>query len=126
MKTLLFILVVFTAFTSAQTVSAKAELSVLSYDFGKVKPGEKLKYELFVKNIGKLPVIIKEISTSRTYISAEWFKGPIMPGKERLITLTISVPTKFLAGLFEASIEVFYNNFDTGPLKFKLFYDVSK
>lgn len=126
MKTLLFILVVFTAFTSAQTLTTKAELSAQHHDFGKVKPGEKLKYELFVKNIGKLPVIIKEISTSRTYISAEWFKGPIMPGKERLITLTISVPTKFLAGLFEASIEVFYNNFDTGPLKFKLFYDVSK
>jgi len=127
MRTLLIIsFIFFTAFTSAQTVSAKAELSVLSYDFGKVKPGEKLKYELFVKNTGKIPVEIRKVIIDKSdIISAEWWKGPIMPGKEKLITLTISIPA-YHRGFSTSAIKVFYNNDNSGPLIFMLNFNVSE
>lgn len=125
MKTIFFLLFLFTAFTSAQTVSAKAELSAVYHDFGKVKPGDKLKYELFVKNIGKVPVIIKEVSTFRTFISAECWKAPILPGKERVITLTISIPVNW-GGFSTAPIKVFYNDDYSDPLKFTLAFEASE
>ncbi|MCK6603897.1 MAG: DUF1573 domain-containing protein [Ignavibacteriaceae bacterium] len=125
MKTLLFILVMFTAFTSAQTVSTKAELSAGSHDFGKVKPGVKLKYELFVKNIGQMPVVITGVKTGKKYISAEWEKAPVMLGKTRLITLTISIPANY-GGFEMATIEVFYNNANSDPLKFTLAFEASE
>lgn len=125
MKTIFFLLFLFTAFTSAQPVLAKAELSADHHYFGNVKPGEKLKYELFVKNIGEVAFYIKDISIHKTFISAEWSKVPIRPGKERRITLTLSVPAD-IRGFNRVTIKVFYNDDYSDPLKFTLEFRVSE
>lgn len=82
MRTLLIIsFIFFTAFTSAQTGTTKGKLSAGSYDFGTVGYGKLLKYGLFVKNIGKSPLVILMVTPSKS-VSVQWKQESILPGNE--------------------------------------------
>ncbi|MCK6603898.1 MAG: DUF1573 domain-containing protein [Ignavibacteriaceae bacterium] len=124
MRTLLIIsFIFFTAFTSAQPVSAYAELSARHHDFGTVKSGKVLKYDLFVKNTGKNPLVISMVTSSKSSVSPQWKQASILPGNEGLITLYI---TAFgMPREHNTTVEVQYNDDGSGPLRFKLKFKVA-
>jgi len=124
MRTLLIIsFIFFTAFTSAQTGTTKAKLSAASYDFGTVKSGKVLKYDLFVKNTGKNPLVISMVTSSKSSVSPQWKQASILPGNEGLIRLYIT--TLGFWGERNVTIEVQYNDDGSGPLRFRLKFQVA-
>lgn len=56
-----------------------------SYDFGKIKQGEKVHYDFIFKNTGKTPLIISNATASCGCTVPEPPKDPIQPGAESVI-----------------------------------------
>jgi len=56
-----------------------------TYDFGKIKQGEKVHYDFIFKNSGKTPLIISNATASCGCTVPEPPKDPIQPGAESVI-----------------------------------------
>jgi hypothetical protein len=72
------------------TVSDNAEAAVLefaqsTYDFGKIKSGEKVSYDFKFKNTGKTPLIISDAQASCGCTVPDFPDEPIAPGEEGVI-----------------------------------------
>jgi hypothetical protein len=63
----------------------KFEFSSESYDFGKIKQGEKVKFSFKFKNTGAIPLIISSASASCGCTVPSYPEDPIAPGAEAVI-----------------------------------------
>lgn len=63
----------------------KFEFSSESYDFGKIKQGEKVKFSFKFKNTGATPLIISSASASCGCTVPSYPEDPIAPGAEAVI-----------------------------------------
>ncbi|GEN76848.1 DUF1573 domain-containing protein [Chryseobacterium hagamense] len=75
-----------TAAASKQPLTTIA-LSESSFDFGKVKKGDKVQHVYEVTNTGSNPLIISEVKPGCGCTVPDFTKDPIMPGKKGKITL---------------------------------------
>ena len=71
--------------TTASASAAAISFTKNSFDFGKVKEGEKVTHEFRFKNEGTEPLIISNASASCGCTVPEFPKEPIAPGKEGAI-----------------------------------------
>jgi hypothetical protein len=78
-----------------------------SYNFGKVKQGERVNLELHFTNRGKEPLIIHEASTTCGCDVAEAPKEPIKPGGSGVVKYTLDTTAKM--GMQSKSITITYN-----------------
>lgn len=62
--------------------NAKIEFRTVRYDFGKVKPGEKLSYTFIYKNTGNAPLIINSARADCGCTVPEYTGEPVEPGSE--------------------------------------------
>lgn len=67
--------------------STSAALSENSFDFGKIKKGDKVEHVYEITNTGKNPLIISEVKPGCGCTAPDFTKEPIMPGKKGKITL---------------------------------------
>ncbi len=70
--------------------TAKFKFEKDFYDFGKINNGDTVLHVFSFVNIGKEPLIIKEISTGCGCTVADWSKYPVLPGKDGSITVKFS------------------------------------
>ncbi|MFN5705255.1 MAG: DUF1573 domain-containing protein [bacterium] len=68
-----------------ETKLPKFEFASESYDFGKIKQGEKVKFSFKFKNTGSTPLIISSASASCGCTVPSYPEDPIAPGAEALI-----------------------------------------
>ena len=102
-KGFLFILgLLFSFGISAQEFKFKEE----TINYGKIKKGEEGKRIFEFTNIGKAPLIIKEIKTSCDCAVPKKPEKPIMPGEKT--TLTVEYDTTKVGG-FSKEIIIFSN-----------------
>ena len=77
--------------TGANLVSAEGaptmKFETDSYDFGKIKDGEKVSYDFFFTNTGKTPLIISDASATCGCTVPEIPKEPIAPGAKSKISV---------------------------------------
>jgi hypothetical protein len=79
-----------------------------SFDFGKVKQGDKVNYAFKFTNTGKSPLIIKNAVASCGCTIPEWKpKTPILPGEGGVIMVTFNSAGK--SGLQDKQITVTAN-----------------
>jgi len=79
-----------TTSNGAATAPASPDAPILTfekttYDFGKIKQGEKVHYDFIFKNTGKTPLIISNATASCGCTVPEPPKDPIQPGAESVI-----------------------------------------
>ncbi len=79
----------------------------LSYEFGKIKQGEVIKYDFKFKNVGKAPLVIKKVDVSCGCTFPSYPFIPIEPGKEGTIGITYDSKNK--AGRQKPTITVVTN-----------------
>lgn len=65
-----------------------------SYDFGKIKQGEKVSYSFTFKNTGKTPLIISSASASCGCTVPSYPEEPIQPGEESKIDIVFDSSNK--------------------------------
>lgn len=65
-----------------------------SYDFGKIKQGEKVSYSFTFKNTGKTPLIISSASASCGCTVPSYPEEPIQPGEESKIDVVFDSSNK--------------------------------
>jgi uncharacterized cupredoxin-like copper-binding protein len=78
-----------------------------TYDFGKIKQGEKVTHAFKFTNTGKSPLIIKDAIATCGCTKPEWPKTPVQPGAEGEIKVTFDSATKM--GLQDKQITVTAN-----------------
>lgn len=61
-----------------------------TYDFGKIKDGEKVSYDFIFKNEGKTPLIIKDATATCGCTVPEWPKEPVAPGQSGKISVVFN------------------------------------
>lgn len=96
--------------SATTTVNANApvmKFELDSYDFGKVKAGEKVTYEFKFTNTGKSPLIISSATASCGCTVPEWPKAPVQPGQGGVIKVTFDSANK--EGLQDKQITVTAN-----------------
>lgn len=82
-----------TVVTSTDTATVSSEgapamkFETDSYDFGKIKDGEKVSYDFFFTNTGKTPLIISDASATCGCTVPEIPKEPIAPGAKSKISV---------------------------------------
>lgn len=92
------------------TVNANApvmKFELESYDFGKVKAGEKVTYEFKFTNTGQSPLIISNATATCGCTVPEWPKAPVQPGQGGNIKVTFDSANK--EGLQDKQITVTAN-----------------
>lgn len=77
-----------------------------TYDFGKVKQGEKPKCVFTFVNKGKSPLIISNVKTSCGCTVPFWPKKPVLPADSSTIEVTFSAEQP---GTFEKFIDIYSN-----------------
>ncbi|MFQ3676025.1 MAG: DUF1573 domain-containing protein [Endomicrobiia bacterium] len=63
-------------------VTTSIEFVKTHHNFGKIKAGEKLSYTYIFKNIGKNPLLLKNVVASCGCTVPHWDKHPISPGEK--------------------------------------------
>lgn len=99
--------------TNKKTVVATTDGSDIryekdSYDFGKIKQGEKVSHSFTFTNTGKSPLIITNATASCGCTTPIWPKKPIMPGDTGSIAVTFNSAGK--SGLQDKLITVTANS----------------
>jgi hypothetical protein len=86
--------------TAANTTSGNAaEAPVMkfekdTYDFGKIKSGDKVNYDFKFANTGKSPLIITDAVATCGCTKPEWPHTPIKPGESGMIHVTFNSAAK--------------------------------
>jgi hypothetical protein len=102
-----------TTAAAATTAGSPANAPIIkfaneSFDFGKVKQGDKVSYEFKFTNTGKSPLIIQNAVASCGCTIPEWKpKTPILPGSGGVIMVTFNSAGK--SGLQDKQITVTAN-----------------
>ncbi|MGV8878842.1 MAG: DUF1573 domain-containing protein [Sphingobacteriaceae bacterium] len=104
----------------AETVSENADMTATfgsnepimkfeeaTYDFGKIKQGDKVTNEFKFKNIGKVPLIISEAKASCGCTTPEWTREPIKPGETGTIKVIFDSSGK--SGLQDKMVTILAN-----------------
>lgn len=78
-----------------------------SHDFGTMMEGEKPVFQFKFKNVGKEPIIIKDVKPSCGCTIPDWEKDPIMPGEESFIEATYNSENRM--GRFNKAIRIISN-----------------
>lgn len=102
-----------TAPVSNQPLTSIA-LSENSFDFGKIKKGEKVEHVYEVTNTGKNPLVISEVKPGCGCTVPDFTKEPILPGKKGKITL------HFDSSSFDGNVQKYadvFANVDKAPIK---------
>lgn len=89
-------------------------LSENSFDFGKIKKGEKVEHVYEVTNTGKNPLVISEVKPGCGCTVPDFTKEPILPGKKGKITL------HFDSSSFDGNVQKYadvFANVDKAPIK---------
>lgn len=86
MRTLIILFVFLSFNIHAQQKSQAFELESDSYNFGKIKEeGGNVEHVFVIKNTGKTPLIIQEVTSTCGCTVPEWSKQPIVPGNKGFI-----------------------------------------
>jgi len=100
-----------TAATTTTTSNANAPVIKFekeSFDFGKIKQGDKVSYAYKFTNTGKSPLIIKSAIATCGCTTPEWKpKTPVLPGQGGVILVTFNSAGK--TGLQDKQITVTAN-----------------
>ncbi|ANF51135.1 hypothetical protein A0O34_11690 [Chryseobacterium glaciei] len=89
-------------------------LSESSFDFGKIKKGDKVEHVYEVTNTGTNPLVISEVKPGCGCTVPDFTKEPIMPGKKGKITL------HFDSSSFDGNVSKYadvFANVDKAPIK---------
>ncbi|AZA55473.1 DUF1573 domain-containing protein [Chryseobacterium sp. G0201] len=89
-------------------------LSENSFDFGKIKKGDKVEHVYEITNTGKNPLVISEVKPGCGCTVPDFTKEPIMPGKKGKITL------HFDSSSFDGNVSKYadvFANVDKAPIK---------
>ena len=78
-----------------------------SYDFGKIKSGDKVTHDFKFTNTGRLPLIITDAVASCGCTRPEWPQTPINPGEKGSIKVTFNSMGK--SGLQDKQITITAN-----------------
>lgn len=78
-----------------------------TYDFGKIKQGDKVTNEFKFKNIGKVPLIISDAKASCGCTTPEWTREPIKPGETGTIKVVFDSSGK--TGLQDKMVTIIAN-----------------
>jgi len=92
------------------TVPANApviKFAVESFNFGKIKQGDKVSYDFKFTNTGKSPLIITDATATCGCTTPQWPKEPIQPGGDGVIQVTFNSANK--SGLQDKLITVTAN-----------------
>jgi hypothetical protein len=86
-----------------------AEISFVSteIDYGMIEKGAEGTKIVEFTNIGKLPLVLSNVSPSCGCTVAEWTKDPVKPGEKGSITIKYNTN---LVGPFHKSVRVFSNS----------------
>ncbi len=76
---------VLSSITAQTKDSAKMELNEMVHDFGTIHQNDACTYNLKVTNIGNIPLIILNASTTCGCDMATWPREPILPGKSAFV-----------------------------------------
>jgi hypothetical protein len=97
--------------TDSAAVAANAPIIKFekeSFDFGKIKQGDKVSYDFKFINTGKSPLIIKDAVASCGCTIPEWHpKTPVLPGNGGVISVTFNSAGK--SGLQDKQITITAN-----------------
>ncbi|MEO6524313.1 MAG: DUF1573 domain-containing protein [Mucilaginibacter sp.] len=85
-----------------------------SYNFGKIKQGDKVSYDFKFTNTGKTPLIISNAVASCGCTTPEWPKEPVKPGDSGVIKVTFNSTGK--SGLQDKLITVTSNTIPSSTL----------
>ena len=97
-----------TAVTTANPANAPVmKFDKDSYNFGKIKQGDKVSYDFQFTNTGKSPLIITDAVASCGCTKPEWPKEPIKPGDNGVIKVTFNSAGK--SGLQDKLITITAN-----------------
>ncbi|MEG0926514.1 DUF1573 domain-containing protein [Chryseobacterium sp.] len=94
--------------------STSIALSESSFDFGKIKKGDKVEHVYEVTNTGKNPLIISEVKPGCGCTAPDFTKEPIMPGKKGKITLHFDFSS------FDGNVQKYadvFANVEKAPIK---------
>lgn len=83
------------------------QFAVQTYDFGKVKEGEKVNFDYEFTNTGKSPLVISAAHASCGCTVPEWPKTPVKPGEKGKIKVTFDSSHK--QGIQDKAITVTAN-----------------
>lgn len=109
MKRLLASLI-FIAATTTVTYAQKGALFQFNdkndtYDFGKVKEGEKVEHVYEFKNIGDQPLQILRVDASCGCTQPDWTKTPVLPGKTGKVSVVFNSADKVGRTIKEITIQ---------------------
>lgn len=79
----------------AKQNAAEISFDKTSYDFGKIKQGEKANYEFKFKNTGKFALVITNAQASCGCTTPFYTREPVEPGKEGSIKVMFNSDGKF-------------------------------
>jgi hypothetical protein len=80
----------------------------ITYDFGKIKEGEKVNHAFKFTNMGKSPLIITNATASCGCTTPVWPKNPVLPGDTGSISVTFNSAGK--SGLQDKQIKITANS----------------
>ncbi len=85
--------------TATQPQPADGKFPVITFEktthnFGKVKAGEKVKYNFKFKNTGDAPLIVSAVKPSCGCTVSDWTKTPVPPGGSGSVTLEFDTSGK--------------------------------
>lgn len=92
------------------------EIDKTAYNFGTIKKDSRNKAIFTIRNIGKQPLVLYQVSTSCGCTQVKWEKRPIETGKSTTVHLELTLHE---AGYFNKSIEV-YGNMESSPIRLKI------
>lgn len=99
---------------STQLTTAEPDKTI--YDFGTIKKGSNNKASFTIRNIGKQPLVLYQVSASCGCTRLKWEKRPIEKGKSTSIDLELTLHE---AGYFNKSIEI-YGNIKSSPIGLRI------
>ncbi len=67
--------------TATDGKGAKIEFKETTFDFGKIKEGEKVTHKFAFKNIGTTPLIVSKVNPSCGCTTPDWTKTPVQPNE---------------------------------------------
>lgn len=81
---------------SMDTVNvAKLRFETEKYDFGKVKEGDIVYYVFDFENIGKVPLLIRDVRSTCGCTVPKWPETPVAPGEKGSISVKFDTTNKF-------------------------------
>lgn len=80
----------------------------ITYDFGKIKEGQKINHSFKFTNTGKSPLIITNATASCGCTTPVWPKNPVLPGDTGSIAVTFNSAGK--SGLQDKQIKITANS----------------